>query len=282
VITEEHVLRLFDQANPIPDVDLLDMEQSGAARHLATLEQRSSEVTRLDTRPTEKAKPSLRRLKLVLGAAAVVVLIGAVVVLNQDDGNAPPATQPAPTIVTPTTTPAQSDQAALAVAQEFMAARSEWDGNTVESLLAVDATIAGTEFVESSADYPALSDYERAVGWRYLNPDCAVSSPGRIRCTYTLETDVTRALGVGPYHGNSFVLDIEDGLIQTVTHNFSPDQFLADTAPFNSWLAATYPSDVELMFVPSASGGDEFARITPDSIALWENHTAEFVAEQSG
>lgn len=281
MITEEHIVRFFDQANPIPEVELLDMEQIGAARHLATLEQRSSEVTQLDTRPTERAKQRTGRLKLVLGTAAVAILIGAVVVLNQPEGNTPPVTQPTPTIVTPTTSPAQSDQAALSVAQDFMAARSEWDGETVQSLLAVDATIVGTEFARSSADYPALSDYERAVGWRYLNPDCAISSPGRIRCTYTLDSDTTRALGVGPYNGNSFLLEIEDGLIQQVTHNFNTAQFLIDTEVFNSWLAASYPSDIELMFVPSVNGGDQFARITPDSIVLWENHTAEFVAEQA-
>jgi len=93
VITEEHVVRFFDQANPIPDVESLDMEQIGAARHLATLEQRSSEVTQLSTQQPETPKPN-RTSMGSLAAAFVAVLVGvAILILNQEGEETPPATE---------------------------------------------------------------------------------------------------------------------------------------------------------------------------------------------
>ena len=76
MITEEHVVSFFDQANPIPDVELLDMEQIGAARHLVTLEQRSSEVTRLDTKTQDHREKSKKNVMAFLVAAAVVIVAG--------------------------------------------------------------------------------------------------------------------------------------------------------------------------------------------------------------
>ena len=76
MITEEHVVRFFDQANPIPDVELLDMEQIGAARHLATLEQRSSEVTQFDTKTQDNREKNKKNVMAFLVAAAVVIVAG--------------------------------------------------------------------------------------------------------------------------------------------------------------------------------------------------------------
>ena len=87
MITEEHVVRFFDQANPIPDVELFDMEQIGAARHLATLEQRSSEVTRLDTKTQDNREKNKKNVMAFLVAAAVVIVagIGFMVLTRGDD-----------------------------------------------------------------------------------------------------------------------------------------------------------------------------------------------------
>ena len=49
---------------------------------------------------------------------------------------------------------------------------------------------------------------------------CDAGSPGRVRCAYTLESDVTVALGVGPYDA-SFLFEISDGLIRQVNHTRS-------------------------------------------------------------
>ena len=282
MITEEHVERLFDRANPVPDPELLDLEQIGAARHLATFEQRSSEVTQLDTRPTESKEPKRGRFVLAMGTAAAI-LIAAVLVLTQSDETPPPATQPTPTtIAAPVTTAPQGDEVALATAEEFMMARDSWDGEGIRALLSDDATIVGTEFAEVIDEYPALADYERAVGARFLDHECLVSSPGLIRCTYLLENKLTQAAGAGPFVGNSFMLEFEDGMIQRINHIFGAPTSMAVVEEFTAWLGANYPDDVSVMYVASASGGDQFASITPESIALWETHVEEYLAEQAG
>ena len=48
MITEDRVMELFAEDNPIPSVDDLDLSHLGSPAYLATLTTRSSEVTKLD------------------------------------------------------------------------------------------------------------------------------------------------------------------------------------------------------------------------------------------
>ncbi len=92
MITEETVMTIFVEANPAPDVDELDLVQTGSAAYLATLAQRSSEMTQVDTRREDQKEK--RTYWPWLAAAMVIVLVGlAVVLLNQGD-DAPVADQP--------------------------------------------------------------------------------------------------------------------------------------------------------------------------------------------
>ena len=95
MITEQQAKTLFANANPILNTDPIYVD---AANYLATLEQRSSEMTQLDTKPVEEEKPKRRRLVLVLSTAAAAILIGAVLLLTQSE-ETPPAIQPTPTTV---------------------------------------------------------------------------------------------------------------------------------------------------------------------------------------
>ena len=84
MITEETVMTIFVEANPAPDVDELDLGQTGSAAYLATLAQRSSEMTQVDTRREDQKEK--RTYWPWLAAAMVIVLVGlAVVLLNQGD-----------------------------------------------------------------------------------------------------------------------------------------------------------------------------------------------------
>ncbi len=94
MITEETVMTIFVEANPAPDVDELDLVQTGSAAYLATLETRSSEVTQVDTRSEDQKEK--RTYWPWLAAAMIIVLVGlAVVLLNQGD-DAPVAGQTSP------------------------------------------------------------------------------------------------------------------------------------------------------------------------------------------
>jgi heat shock protein HslJ len=87
------VFALLVEANPIPDMDYLDLVDVGGATYLATLEQRSSEVTKIDieqTSETDKKKPNM----VWLAAAATAVIVGiAFVLVTQGGEEAQVATQ---------------------------------------------------------------------------------------------------------------------------------------------------------------------------------------------
>ena len=53
---ETQVLALFEEGNPVPDPDDSEPIDIDAAAYLATLEQRSSRMTRLDTERKDQVK----------------------------------------------------------------------------------------------------------------------------------------------------------------------------------------------------------------------------------
>ena len=80
----EAVFTLLVESNPIPDLSVLDLADVSAATYLDTLEQRSSEVTQVDTRREDQI--AKRTYWPWLAAAMAIVLVGlAVVLLNQGD-----------------------------------------------------------------------------------------------------------------------------------------------------------------------------------------------------
>ena len=93
-------------------------------------------------------------------------------------------------------------------------------------------------------------------------------------CEYTHENAWSRALGVGPFGPGTFRFVIADGRISQVEHQFAVEGF-GDSAwnRFDAWLGANHPADRGTMYVVLGS----YASFTPESIALWERHTAEFV-----
>jgi hypothetical protein len=94
VSVESQVIALFEEGNPVPDLDGLETIDLDAAAYLATLSQRSSEVTDIDINEKEKA-PEKRPMTPWLIAAVVALVIGAaILVINQDLEDAPVATTP--------------------------------------------------------------------------------------------------------------------------------------------------------------------------------------------
>ena len=76
---EDRVFTLLIESNPIPQVDDLDVGEIGGARYLATLEQRSGEMStkKIDVETPEPRRPRVRR-GLLIGAVtvALVVIVG--------------------------------------------------------------------------------------------------------------------------------------------------------------------------------------------------------------
>lgn len=214
------------------------------------------------------------------GTAAPTVLTTASVRIetpSSTDAPARPAvTQPPNSSVPATSAPpsAIEAQVAISLAQRFVEARDAWDGEAVRALVANDAVIDDFD-VSNADDYLLGAEIEQATGWRYLQPECTAIVPGppiQVSCTYTMQNAWSEALGVGPFTGSNFTFVIADGQIQQVTDFFDFSEFDPQVyAFFQEWLTATHPNDVGVMY-----DGGVFS-LTPESIALFEHHTTEFV-----
>ncbi len=211
------------------------------------------------------------------------------------DTSAPTQTTVALTVPTtvPTTAapapPGAADSELLGVAAQFLDARNAHDGAAVRALFADDASVRddllrdenGNFLAFDEIDFIGLSEGERATGVRLRDTECTVSSPVRVRCTYTWENAWSVVIGDDKYVGNSFILDIADGRIEQMTHTFavgtegSDEGHISQTV--NQWLLANHPEDLATMVDPNG-----FARNSPEAVALWEAYTEEFVASVSG
>ena len=281
---EEHLDRIAASVTPSPNA------WSEFQHRIATQDnQPETELIMLDKNRTPKTNN--KAWAMVAAAAAFVVIGGLAVVLGDDPTTISNDPDPATTTIaepTPTTDMAESERgffekaadvkAAEKIGLEFLDARNEHDGARLLSLLAEDVLIAGADFAQTKDEYLLQADWERAVGWQFIDPTCGASVPDRVVCNYSIRDSVTEALGLGPYSGNSFLIEISEGQIVGVTHNFNANQLLADGVVFGAWVDENYPGDLQRMMDPNNSGGNAPALLTPESIALWESHTAEYIA----
>ena len=97
MITEQQMRTLFVQANPIPDGDTVPLDEMAATAYLATLEQRSSEVTQLDTKQTEPQSPKRSMMPWLIAAGLAAVIGVAVIIASLNGEPAPVVDEPSPT-----------------------------------------------------------------------------------------------------------------------------------------------------------------------------------------
>ncbi len=112
MINEVQALMLLDEANPVPDMDAYELSEADIAAYLATLIERSSEMTQLDTKPPMDRRRRRPAGWLIAAAAAILVLGVAIVVITQGNEDTDVATastlttlaDPATTMAEPTAT----------------------------------------------------------------------------------------------------------------------------------------------------------------------------------
>lgn len=158
MITEERLMTLLARANPEPD-EGFEVESTAAA-YLATLTERSSEVTQLDTRPEKTSSSSRNRWIAV--AATVVAIVGAgVVFLTRTSEEAPVATEtPVTTLVVPTTqTPTNTD----VVPTTTLTAEEIWEQTPVG--MSLDGGEART------GEFAVPFRFAAPPGWIRLDPE---------------------------------------------------------------------------------------------------------------
>ena len=175
--------------------------------------------------------------------------------------------------------------APLEIAADFFEARTNWDGEAVEALVDPRADLDG-EFFTSPTGYPRLAAFDAATGTVYRVGDCTEAAIAgstvrvRVSCTYSFENDWSRALGVEiPEMGNVFTFEIIEGKIHYVEARVSQGFLDGVWNSFLTWLEEAHPDDLGTMFIgtPRAAWPGNRPSLTPESLALWEMYTDEFV-----
>lgn len=165
VITEEKVASLFDQANPVPDVEGLDLEDIGAARHLEVLEARSSEVTQLETKQNEQDRQTRSVMPWLAAAIAVLVVGAGILFINQGSDD-------------------QVASADIGVVESLVEAWNTQDGEAIASHFTsdavFDATVADTflqpwigreQIAQKTAGYSVANHWENAFDFTQVGEE---------------------------------------------------------------------------------------------------------------
>ena len=178
------------------------------------------------------------------------------------------------------------EPAGTETAAAYFEARNSWDGEAAQALFRPGARIED-DLASVVSDYARVAEFDRANGNTMILDECTQTNVGVVRCTYALENDFSRALGIDvPSSGNSYTFRIVDGEIIHLEARVS-EIFLGQVlGPFIDWLEQTHPEDIPQMYAvgPREPWPRNKPRLDPVSVALWERYTDEFVefVESSG
>jgi hypothetical protein len=255
VTKEDDAVALFARANPVPSLELLDPVEPLAMDRLGPRTERSSDMAGVRTMEPSRLKWRQRPIWAV-AAATIAVVIAIPLMVNRDhlvgDADRPPEE----------------------VAVAFMEAIAEHDGGAALELFASDGRFDGSE----PSDAVGFFDLDGAIGMDYTNRGCEERPTGfngaLFFCDFVVENEWTRALGLEAASGEFMIL-VEDGQIRNLAE-FIDNPRALDQAfeTFDAWLEENHGGAIATM--RDESGGVSFE---PDSIALWEQYTDEFVAQ---
>jgi len=208
-----------------------------------------------------------RRAGVVVGAAVIAVLVvGGGWFAASNLGALDSETQPAaPTVVT---------AEAEAVVQGFLDAYVANDADRALGYL--DDDVASWE---SPEQFRREIDWNEAAGFKQIINHCTQpgASEPMIVCAFDFHGIRSDEIGRGPFGDNSWVFTLQGGKIISANQELAylSNGFSAQMwEPFAAWVSTTYPDDAAVMYVNS---GMELESRTDESIALWEQHTREYV-----
>jgi hypothetical protein len=168
---------------------------------------------------------------------------------------------------------------AEAVARGFIDAVARYDAERAITYLTDDAVV---DHYGSPERLRLVFALDRAVGYQEMIKNCEPkqdSPKGLIlRCGfdgYALRSD---EIGLGPYLDNNLWFTVHDGRIVSFSNSFpEPANGFDDQMwrPFAAWVSAEHPDDVQVMYEDAKQ---QSQRTSVDSVRLWEQRTAEYVA----
>jgi hypothetical protein len=155
------------------------------------------------------------------------------------------------------------------IADQFVAALSDYDVDTVMSLFADDVVFVN--WPDRAENFPAYMEYKRVMGTTHEFDPCFEFGGPQVRCPYVISDSITRAVGTEPGTGNFYAFTIEDGKITNVNNMFLDDGYNDEAMEvFAEWMIDNHPADWSVM--------QDTPYIEPDTLALWSEHVPEFLA----
>ncbi len=277
------VLDRIAAANPVPAGP--PPQAWSAAVLLDEIDERRGTMTKLETvqsAPPEGPRRAWRsRLAVAVGAFALVFAVVGLVALVASGGTSGPAT-PAPTTVAPTTiapatsvpvTPPPPAVDPVEAGRAFIEAMDASDAAAAAALL--DPNAVFDDLAGSVDDLGPVFDWQTSFDLRWTVRSCeqsAIGPPALVTCEYDTQSLLGRAVPSDALAG-SYDFEIVDGLITKLTHDF---RGLGGWDEFAQFVRSD-SDDFDVMYT-DATG--RFATLTPESNALWREHSARFLAER--
>jgi hypothetical protein len=173
------------------------------------------------------------------------------------------------------------------VATQYLKALAVYDIPRAESYLSGDSDLRLWDDAPTDLHgWRAAQAWNQAVEFEMEPGPCqedATLDPTTtaFRCPYVFEGLGSTELGLGPYHGSTYLITVQDGLVVAAS-----DQFAYGTngyskeiwEPFTAWITENYPQHVDVMYT---DGGGTQAT-TDESIMLWHQHLIQYIAAKLG
>jgi hypothetical protein len=185
-----------------------------------------------------------------------------------------------------TSAKAPGEEPAVFVARRFIDAYGDLDADRALGYLADDADFSGlvTSVGDQSAqgtvdDFRLLLSlleaqrYEQLPGTRCRELGNSLETT-QFLCTFAFHDIRSDELGLAPFTGSYFLLTVRGGEIVEASKTWATEDFSPQVwEPFAAWVRKRYPEDAAIMFTASMDG----ARLSEESVELWEKRTREYV-----
>lgn len=261
MITDDQVVELFAEANPIPALEALD---AGSVFEEGAEESTSGRSRRMVTVKSERRDERKRRRPLVVGAlgVALAAIVAMPLFLIGDQADV--------------ATPASAEEEAIQTALDFFAALTA--GN-VEGAMALMAP----ELAEQAYNRPAVEFFVALPGTKTLSQCAATEGPSAagVSCQTNFSGPLMRATAPDK---STAMFTVEDGLLTTFTPGSRDDaaeafaQYASQTRP-EEYQQACSPESYELASVRTEDGsgfvfagpcGELWAQVAEDAAAWVE------------